>query len=119
MHSADKAGKDISEIIGTEPLGVTATNSVDEILALQADAVIYSPLMADAERGWPICCGRAEDDVNAPRLAVPERERSAAPMRAAALDGNATLHGTGMAPGSISEKFPLLFSGFSTGVTFV
>jgi len=46
-------------------------------------------------------------------------ERSAAPMREAALAGNATLHGTGMAPGGISEKFPLLFSAFSTGVTFV
>ena len=46
-------------------------------------------------------------------------ERSAAPMREAALEGNATLHGTGMAPGGISEKFPLLFSAFSTGVTFV
>ena len=40
-------------------------------------------------------------------------------MREAALEGNATLHGTGMAPGGISEKFPLLFSAFSTGVTFV
>ena len=40
-------------------------------------------------------------------------------MREAALEGSATLHGTGMAPGGISEKFPLLFSAFSTGVTFV
>ena len=40
VHSADKAGKDVGELIGTEPLGVTATNSVDEILALDADAVI-------------------------------------------------------------------------------
>ena len=40
-------------------------------------------------------------------------------MREAALAGNATLHGTGMAPGGISEKYPLLFSSFSTGVTFV
>ena len=44
---------------------------------------------------------------------------SAAALREAALEGNATLHGTGMAPGGISEKFPLLFSAFSTGVTFV
>jgi hypothetical protein len=40
-------------------------------------------------------------------------------MREAALAGKATLHGTGMAPGGISEKYPLLFSSFSTGVTFV
>ena len=40
-------------------------------------------------------------------------------MREAALAGNATLHGTGIAPGGISEKFPLLLSVMSTGVTFV
>lgn len=40
VHSADKAGKDVGELVGTEPLGVIATNNVDEILALDADAVI-------------------------------------------------------------------------------
>jgi hypothetical protein len=46
-------------------------------------------------------------------------ERSAAPLREAALAGDATLHGTGIAPGGISEKFPLMLSAMSTGVTFV
>ena len=46
-------------------------------------------------------------------------ERSGAPLRAAALEGNATLHGTGIAPGGISEKFQLMLSAMSTGVTFV
>ncbi len=40
-------------------------------------------------------------------------------MREAALAGDATLHGTGIAPGGISEKFPLMLSAMSTGVTFV
>ena len=50
VHSEDKAGKDVGSIIGGEPLGVTATNSVDEILALDADAVVYAPLLADIEQ---------------------------------------------------------------------
>ena len=50
VHSEDKAGKDVGSIIGSEPLGVTATNSVDEILALDADAVMYAPLLADIEQ---------------------------------------------------------------------
>ena len=49
VHSADKAGKDVGEIIGEESLGVTATNNVDEILALDADAVIYSPLLPNPD----------------------------------------------------------------------
>ena len=58
VHSPEKAGKDVGEIVGCDPLGVTATNSVDEILALDADAVIYAPLMPDQTRSSR-CCGRA------------------------------------------------------------
>jgi hypothetical protein len=43
VHSPEKHGRDVGEIIGTEPLGVVATNSVEEILAMEADAVIYAP----------------------------------------------------------------------------
>jgi 2,4-diaminopentanoate dehydrogenase len=117
VHSADKAGKDVGDIIGTEPLGVTASNSVDEILALDADAVIYAPLMANPDEVAALL--RSGKNVVTPVGWLYPSERSAAPMREAALAGNATLHGTGMAPGGISEKFPLLFSAFSTGVTFV
>ena len=49
VHSDEKAGKDVGEIIGSEPLGVTATNSIEEILALDADCVLYSPLMPNPE----------------------------------------------------------------------
>src|SRR3954454_11680873 len=45
VHSESKAGKDVGEILGTDPIGVVATNSMDEILALDADCVLYSPLM--------------------------------------------------------------------------
>ena len=117
VHSEAKAGKDVGDIIGTEPLGVTATHSIDEILALDADAVIYAPLIANPEEMAALL--RSGKNVVTPVGWLYPSERSAAPMREAALAGNATLHGTGMAPGGISEKFPLLFSAFSTGVTFV
>lgn len=45
VHSPDKAGKDVGDLIGADSLGVTATNSVEQILALDADAVIYAPLL--------------------------------------------------------------------------
>ena len=66
----------------------------------------------------PRCCGPARtSSARSPRsIRAPE----AAPLlAAAAVEGNATLHGTGIAPGGISEKFPLLLSAMSTGVTFV
>ena len=49
VHSAAKAGRDAGEIAGIGKLGVTATNSIDDILALDADAVIYAPLAADPD----------------------------------------------------------------------
>ncbi len=117
VHSPDKAGSDVGEIAGIDPIGVTATNSIDDILALDADAVIYAPLMANPDEVAALL--RSGKNVVTPVGWLYPSERSAAPMREAALEGNATLHGTGMAPGGISEKFPLLFSAMSTGVTFV
>ncbi len=117
VHSPDKAGRDVGELIGTEPLGVTATDSIDDIVALDADAVIYAPLMANPDEVAALL--RSGKNVVTPVGWLYPSERSAAPMREAALEGNATLHGTGLAPGGMSEKFPLLFSAFSTGVTFV
>ncbi len=117
VHSEAKSGKDVGEIVGIGPLGVTATNDVDEILALAADAVIYSPLMPNPDE--VVALLRSGKNVITPVGWFYPGEKEAAPMRAAALEGNVTLHGTGIAPGGISEKFPLIFSAMSTGVTFV
>lgn len=117
VHSEAKSGRDVGEIVGVRPLGVTATNDVDAILALDADAVIYSPLMPNPAEVTALL--RSGKNVITPVGWFYPGEKEAAPMRAAALEGNVTLHGTGIAPGGISEKFPLVFSIMSTGVTFV
>ena len=49
VHSEAKSGKDVGEIIGTSPLGVIATNNIDDVLALDADAVIYAPLLPSVD----------------------------------------------------------------------
>ena len=117
VYSEAKNGKDVGELIGTGPLGVTATSSIDEILEFDADAVIYAPLIANPDEVAALL--RSGKNVVTPVGWLYPGEKQAAPMREAALAGNATLHGTGIAPGGISEKFPLLLSVMSTGVTFV
>ncbi|OBI47542.1 dihydrodipicolinate reductase [Mycobacterium kyorinense] len=117
VHSEAKSGKDVGEIIGTPPLGVTATNNIDDILALDADAVIYAPLMGNVEEVAALL--RSGKNVVTPVGWVYPSERAGAPLEVAAQAGNATLHGVGIAPGAVSELFPLLFSVMSTGVTFV
>jgi len=45
VHGADKAGRDVGEICGLDPIGVRATASIDDVVALSADCVLYSPLL--------------------------------------------------------------------------
>jgi hypothetical protein len=117
VHSEAKNGRDVGELIGTGPVGVVATGNVDEILSLDADAVIYAPLVPNPDEVAALL--RSGKNVVTPIGWFYPSDKQAAPLRAAALEGGATLHGTGIAPGGISEKFPLLVSALSTGVRFV
>ncbi len=49
VHSDDKNGRDVGELIGEGPIGVCATTDVDALLALDADCVMYSPLLPDEQ----------------------------------------------------------------------
>lgn len=47
-HSAAKVGRDVAELVGLdEPVGVTATDDLDALLALDPDCVLYTPLHPD------------------------------------------------------------------------
>ncbi len=117
VHSKAKAGKDVGEIVGTDALGVTATNSLDDILALEADAVIYAPLLPNLEEVTALL--RSGKNVVSPVGWFYPSKSEAAPLEAAARDGGVTLHGAGIGPGAATELFPLVLSVMSTGVTFV
>jgi hypothetical protein len=45
--SPDKVGRDVGELCGTEPLGITATDDVDALLALEPDCVVYTAYRPD------------------------------------------------------------------------
>lgn len=117
VHSSDKAGRDVGDIIGTAPLGLMATGSTEEILALDADAVVYAPLLPNAEEVAALL--RSGKNVVSPVGWFYPGESEAAPLEAAALAGGATLHGAGIGPGGATELFPLLLSVMSTGITHV
>jgi hypothetical protein len=119
VHSADKNGLDVGEIIGTGALGVAATSSRDELLALDADCVMYSPLVPNDEEVVAIL--RSGKNVVTPVGWVypdPGNPRHKA-VADAALAAGVTLHGSGIHPGGITERFPLMVSGLSSAVTHV
>jgi hypothetical protein len=117
VHSDEKAGKDVGEIVGSAPLGVTATNSVEEILALVADCVLYAPLMPNPEEVAAIL--RSGKNVVTPLGWFWPSAKERASMEAPALEGGVTLHGTGIDPGGATEQQPLFFAGLSSAITFV
>ena len=47
--SPDKVGVDVGELVGLEPLGVTATDDVEALLALDPDCVVYTPKWPDVD----------------------------------------------------------------------
>jgi 2,4-diaminopentanoate dehydrogenase len=117
VHSADKAGVDVATLVGRQPVGVAATTEVDELLALDADCVLYSPLFAD-----PTVVTRILE--SGKNVVTPlgwfypppdERARFDAVCRASGV----TLHGTGIHPGGITERFPLVLSALVGSVTHV
>src|SRR5690606_6367540 len=47
--SADKVGRDVGELCGIDPIGVSATDDVDALLALEPDCVVYTPMWPDVD----------------------------------------------------------------------
>ncbi len=115
VYSDDKHGKDAGEICGLDPIGVKATKDRDEILALDADCVVY---MADAETnpmgGLDDICDILASGKNVVSTAVsplifpavmgPEAVQR---MEKACAEGNSSFHGTGFNPGWASGVLPL------------
>lgn len=119
VHSADKSGRDAGELAGEDPVGVAATTDIDALLAVDADCVMYSPLLPDDQVVKRIL--RSGKNVVTPvGWVYPDRDNPAvAAIEAAALDGKVTLHGSGIHPGGITERFPLMVSALSSAITGV
>ena len=47
VYSEAKEGKDAGTLVGIDPIGLEATRDVDALIALDADCVLYAPLLAD------------------------------------------------------------------------
>ena len=114
VYSAAKAGRDVGEICGIEKLGVTATDDIGKILALNADCVVYAPLLPDLDD----VCRLLESGKNVvtpvgwiypPSAGRETQER----IEAACRVGGVSLHGTGINPGGASDRFALMVTALS------
>jgi hypothetical protein len=117
VHSAHKAGHDVGELCGIQPLGLEATDDIDKLVGLDADCVIYSPVMADP--GVVSRLLASGTNVVTPLNWFYSGGRDESRIEAACAEGGATIHGTGIHPGGITERFPLMVSALSQSITHV
>jgi len=114
VHSEAKDGLDVGELIGRGPVGVFATSDVERALAIDADCVVYAPLLADPEVVERIL--RSGKNVVTPVGWQYPAASEITELSAACGAGGVTLHGTGIHPGGITERFPLMVSALSSDV---
>jgi 2,4-diaminopentanoate dehydrogenase len=112
VYFPDKAGRDAGALCGLDPVGVTATRDIEEIVGLGADCVLYMPGRCDfdevcrlLESGLNVVTTRGEFH-RAESLDPAVRER----VEAACDRGAASIHSTGSSPGFISEAVPLVLT---------
>lgn len=118
VHDPGKAGRDAGELCGVAPTGVRTTNDVDAVLAMQADCVLYSPLLPQLDEVARLL--RSGKNVVTPvGWFYPFNTPGVAELEAACRAGGVSLHGTGINPGGITELLPLTVSRLSRNVTHV
>lgn len=129
----DKHGRDIGELVGLEPIGVTATRHFEEILELDADCVIWNGIVSS----YPTAPVASSEPGAAGSDAIVRLLRSGKNMYcgvgawylegqpekpefdAACAEGNVSIVGGGNMPGLVSDALPLFLSGYSGQVDSV
>ncbi|HET6953275.1 MAG TPA: hypothetical protein VFI47_23040, partial [Acidimicrobiales bacterium] len=100
-HDPAKVGRDAAELCGLpEPTGVAATDDVEQLLALQPDCVVYTPLHIDvAEVARILRAGVNVVTTSEFLTGTGIGAAATAALEDAALAGGATLFGSGINPG--------------------
>ena len=119
VHSADKVGQDAGVLAGIDPLGVTATNDADALIALRPDCVVYAASGPDRDAaavpdyvklldaGINVVSTSSTSLVYPPAYFAPQwREQ----METAAKAGNASFYASGIFPGFGSDQLALLLA---------
>lgn len=112
VHSEAKQGVDAGVLAGTDATGVLATNSIDNVIALQPDCVLYMP----HECSYDEICRILESGANIVTTRMELQNVAAldadvcARIEAACRAGGSSIHATGSSPGFISEALPILLA---------
>jgi hypothetical protein len=127
VHDPGKVGRDAGELTGLAPLGVTATDDVDALLAQAPDAVCYAAsgearvddAVADLahllEAGIDVVTTSVPGLVHPPAF-DPERRTT---LEAACATGGASLYVSGIEPGFAADHLVLVLATLTRRITSV
>lgn len=112
VHSEAKHGRDAGEFCGLPETGVKATRSIDEILALQADCVLYMQQGFNADDACRLLSAGTNVVTTRTELNNPAGLDPALRTRIedACAKGGSSIHATGSSPGFITEALPIVLS---------
>ena len=112
VHSPEKVGHDSGELAGSSAVGVVATDSIDDFLALDADCVTYFAAVAGRDKTEVVdhLCAMLASGKNVvtpsyhplfhpPSLDDSSRER----LQSACESGHSSVFATGIAPGFAAD----------------
>jgi 2,4-diaminopentanoate dehydrogenase len=108
VHSKDKVGKDAGEIAGIAPIGVTATDDIEAIVAMDADCVFYTPIIMDTDTVCRLLrSGKNVVTTSGFFYPSPDFAADGDKIRQACQDGGTSFHGGGIHPGYAGDILPL------------
>lgn len=126
VYSQHKVGKDAGEIARRGETGIIATNSVDEIVATDADVVLHLPLNPSESYDEHdeiikrlLRSGKSVISTIAHTYPLAEGDDYARGFEEACREGNSVLFGTGINPGFIGERLSMLLTSVCTQVNSV
>lgn len=113
--SKNKVGRDVGELCGIDALGVSATDDIDALLALEPDCVVYNPMFADVDDMVRILNAGinivSTSEFITGHFFGDDRDRIVGACR----DGGSTIFGSGINPGFI-QLFAVISAGLSERV---
>jgi hypothetical protein len=97
--SPEKVGRDVGELVGIPPLGITATNDVDALLACKPDCVVYNPMWSNVDELVRILSAGVNVVTTAAFITGHNLGEGRDRILAACEKGGATIFGSGVSPG--------------------
>jgi 2,4-diaminopentanoate dehydrogenase len=119
VHSPEKVGKDAGELAGGRPIGLTATNDADALIALAPDCVVYSASGPERDAaavrdylellaaGINVVSTSSTSLVYPPAYSAPDWYNQ---LVGAAKAGGASFYASGIFPGFASDQLALLMT---------